>query len=388
MDTNVNEEVDMDLLVDNNPDPEQDYLDNHNKEVVEQDPDPDKVVEADLEMDPAAATEELEHKKALMRLGINPYTRSQEFMEVVDKKFEESSYRTWEAFHNSPADKYAQEHAKSIFNETCRPITMKDYQEHKTSFDSVIFGKCLKKFKEKFLQGNVDNKVSCRITDKYYGTVSLDIQFKSEGKVTSTACVWVLVWVNGKPYGYPVVPLMTCYDGCGAEYTSSESYRRAYSMEKAFGYFKAADFKNKDKNMHKYKTINTIEDFFNMPIVKEKMEEFKKDVKAHGCTFATMDEVKNLKSSFFNKFIRGTTGSRVSELLIKYVKKNDIVWAYWEVYGSTLSVVGMVKNAKGKLTSIGFAIDVPFRSSANIHDSDEESKKSKESFNFETGTFN
>ena len=388
MDTNVNEEVDMDLLVDNNPDPEQDYLDNHNKEVVEQDPDPDKVVEADLEMDPAAATEELEHKKALMRLGINPYTRSQEFMEVVDKKFEESSYRTWEAYHNSPADKYARERAKTLFNETCKPVTMKDYQANKAAFDSFIFGKRLFDFKNKFLQADIDKKAACRISDKYYGTVSMDIQFKKKGKVTSTACVYALVWYKGKPSGLPVVPLMTCYDGCGADYTSSESYRRAYSMEKAFGYFKAADFKNKDKNMHKYKTINTIEDFFNMPVVKEKMEEFKKDVKAHGCTFATMDEVKNLKSSFFNKFLRGATGSSLSNFTFKYVKKNDIIWAFWTPLGSTLSVVGMVKNAKGKLTSIRFAIDVPFRSSANIHDADEESKKSKESFNFETGTFN
>ena len=378
MDTNVNEDVDMDLLVDNNPDPEQDYLDNHNKEVVEQDPDPDKVVEADLEMDPAAATEELEHKKALMRLGINPYTRSQEFMEVVDKKFEESSYRTWEAYHNSPADKYARERAKKLFNDKLRPVTMKDYMANKAAFD----------FKNKFLQADIDKKAACRISDKYYGTVSMDIQFKKKGEITSTACVWMLTWYNGKPSGLPICPLMTCYDGCGAYYTSSESYRRAYSMEKAFGYFKAADFKNNDKNMHKYKTINTIEDFFNMPIVKEKMEEFKKDVKAHGCTFATMDEVKNLKSSFFNKFIRGTTGSQASELLVKYVKKNDIIWAYWALSGFRLSVVGMVKNSKGKLTSIGFAINVPFRSSANVHDADEESKKSKESFNFETGTFN
>ena len=57
MDTNVNSEVDMDLLVDDQPNEEKDYLDNVNKEPEKQDPDPDKVVEADLEMDPAAATE-------------------------------------------------------------------------------------------------------------------------------------------------------------------------------------------------------------------------------------------------------------------------------------------------------------------------------------------
>lgn len=57
MDTNVNEEVDMDLLVKDNPDPIEDYKDETNKEVVDQDPDPDQVVKADLEMDPAAATE-------------------------------------------------------------------------------------------------------------------------------------------------------------------------------------------------------------------------------------------------------------------------------------------------------------------------------------------
>ena len=116
MDTNEND-VDMDLLVDNNPDPREDYLDEHNKEVVEQNPDPDKVVEADLEMDPAAATEELERKKSLMRLGINPYTRSQEFMEVIDKKFDESSYRTWDAYHNSPADQYARDNSNKMQTE-------------------------------------------------------------------------------------------------------------------------------------------------------------------------------------------------------------------------------------------------------------------------------
>lgn len=57
MDTNVNEEVDMDLLVKDNPDPIEDYKEEVNKDVVDQDPDPDQVVKADLEMDPAAATE-------------------------------------------------------------------------------------------------------------------------------------------------------------------------------------------------------------------------------------------------------------------------------------------------------------------------------------------
>ena len=388
MDTNEND-VDMDLLVDNNPDPREDYLDEHNKEVVEQNPDPDKVIEADLEMDPAAATEELERKKSLIRLGINPYTRSQEFMEVIDKKFDESSYRTWDAYHNSPADKYARENSNKMFTETVRPVTMKDYESNKTAFDSFIFGKRLFDFKNKYLQSDIDKKVVCHISDKYYGTVSMDIQFKKKGEVTSTACVYALLWINGKAQGAPIVPLMTCYDGCGADYTSSESYRRAYSMEKAFGYFKDKDFKNdpKNKNVHKYKAINTIQEFFNMPIVREKIGEFKKDIKADGYIPATMDEVKNLKSTFFNKFMRGTTGSSTSNIVYNYVKKEDVVWAYWTFSALTrtcLSVVGLVKTPKGKLTSIGFAINVPFRATADVHDIDE----SKESFNFETGSFN
>lgn len=62
MDTNVNEEVDMDLLVKENPDPIEDYKEEVNKDVVDQDPDPDQVVKADLEMDPAAATEKFIRK--------------------------------------------------------------------------------------------------------------------------------------------------------------------------------------------------------------------------------------------------------------------------------------------------------------------------------------
>lgn len=62
MDTNVNEEVDMDLLVDDQPNPEEDYKEEVNKDVVDQNPDPDQVVKADLEMDPAAATEKFIRK--------------------------------------------------------------------------------------------------------------------------------------------------------------------------------------------------------------------------------------------------------------------------------------------------------------------------------------
>lgn len=63
MDTNVNEEVDMDLLVKEQPDVEEDYREEVNKDVVEQKPDPDEVVKADLAMDPAAATESFIRKR-------------------------------------------------------------------------------------------------------------------------------------------------------------------------------------------------------------------------------------------------------------------------------------------------------------------------------------
>ena len=98
-----------------------------------------------------------------------------------------------------------------------------NYESNKTAFDSFIFGKRLFDFKNKYLQSDIDKKVVCHISDKYYGTVSMDIQFKKKGEVTSTACVYALLWINGKAQGAPIIPLMTCYDGCGADYTSSES---------------------------------------------------------------------------------------------------------------------------------------------------------------------
>ena len=88
MDTNVND-VDMDLLVDNNPDPREDYLDEHNKEVVEQNPDPDKVVEADLEMDPAAATESFIRKN--FGLSVEEMEEEADEMEASAEEIVENS---------------------------------------------------------------------------------------------------------------------------------------------------------------------------------------------------------------------------------------------------------------------------------------------------------
>ena len=88
MDTNENN-VDMDLLVDNNPDPREDYLDEHNKEVVEQNPDPDKVVEADLEMDPAAATESFIRKN--FGLSVEEMEEEAEEMEASAEEIIENS---------------------------------------------------------------------------------------------------------------------------------------------------------------------------------------------------------------------------------------------------------------------------------------------------------
>ena len=88
MNTNEND-VDMDLLVDNNPDPREDYLDEHNKEVVEQNPDPDKVVEADLEMDPAAATESFIRKN--FGLSVEEMEEEAEEMEASAEEIIENS---------------------------------------------------------------------------------------------------------------------------------------------------------------------------------------------------------------------------------------------------------------------------------------------------------
>ena len=90
MDTCVNEnDVDMDLLVDNNPDPREDYVEEHNKEVVEQNPDPDKVVESDLEMDPAAATEAFIRKN--FGLSIEELDEEAEEMEASAEEIVENS---------------------------------------------------------------------------------------------------------------------------------------------------------------------------------------------------------------------------------------------------------------------------------------------------------
>lgn len=50
-------EVDMNELQKDAEDPREDYIEGKNKEIEDQDPDPDDVVESDLAMDPGAATE-------------------------------------------------------------------------------------------------------------------------------------------------------------------------------------------------------------------------------------------------------------------------------------------------------------------------------------------
>ena len=70
-------------LVDDAEDPQEDYLEGTNKEVVTQDPDPDKVVKADLEMDPAAATESFVRRK----FGMS----SEDIAEVSEEIVEEAN---------------------------------------------------------------------------------------------------------------------------------------------------------------------------------------------------------------------------------------------------------------------------------------------------------
>ncbi len=391
MDTNVNSEVDMDLLVDDQPDEEKDYLDNVNKEPEKQDPDPDKVVEADLEMDPAAATEEDRQRRVeMMRMGLNPYTKSLEKLEVFDKLLDcETDYKTWNDFHNSPADKYAKDAMKKFFkySSTIKPVTMEYYKKFEAKFNGMIFGTKLFDFKNKYMTEHMDKTVSVKISTKYYGTVSFDINFKRGGKITPAACVYALTFENGDPSYECIVPLMRVYEGCGEDYTSSESYKNAYSLEKAFGYFKRSDFKN-EKGLQKYRSINSVDEFFNLPFVKEKIKLFTEDIKEKDYTPATIDEVRNLKSTFFNKYLRGATdsGNIIHKAItrIKYVKKYGFIWAYWIYPGLTpnienLFVIGMVKTNKGKLTSVGFAMYVPMRKTADIVDLD---KKSKEHFDF------
>jgi len=145
---------------------------------------------------------------------------------------------------------------------------------------------------------------------------------------------------------------------------STESLSR--SMEKAFGYFKNSDFINpdykKDKNVRKYiyGEFSTPKEFLNSKIGKSKIDGLKADLKSKGMTPATMKECNTLKSTFFHKYLRGN--DQTLGPLFKYYTVDGIVFATWGSKGlGEFSCVALVKTSKGKITSVGYAINVPVR---------------------------
>ena len=139
----------------------------------------------------------------------------------------------------------------------------------------------------------------------------------------------------------------------------------AQSMEKAFGYFKHSDFINpdykKDKNVRKYISgeFSTPKEFLNSKIGKSKITQLKTDLKAKGMVPATMKECNTLKSTFFNKWIRGNDQTLGS--MLKYYTVDGVVFATWMCGINKCSCIALVKTPKGKITSVGYAIDVPLR---------------------------
>ena len=233
-----NDDVDVGMtdLVKDEADPEQDYKDAVNKDVEKQDPDPDAVVKADLEMDPAAATEEYIR---------NTFGLSKEDLDN--------------------ANDFVKDDAKKI----------KDDEDD-----------------------------------------------DDEGK---------------------------------------ESLEQ--SEEKFWGFFKLKDLRSNDKrlNAKKYTSITDPKQFLESPVGKSKLPELKAEMKNKGFSPATLEECNNLKPTFFNKFIRGDQSLNIikSHPIFKYYKVEGIIFSTW-IGLNAFSAVAMVKRDKdNKITSIGYAIDIP-----------------------------
>lgn len=375
-DSNVDPPVDMDLLVDEQPDTEQEYRDGENKEPETQEPNPDKVVEADLAMDPAAATESFLHRMMCMTdedlergtedfekinelsdIGVNFQTRSIENIKVVDKHFDKIGYNSFEDFSISDAGEYARESLSNKFSQILRPVSMKDYNMNKNTFNNLIFNKTVKEFKDKYLNPNIASRCSYTVNGPdVYGTTSVNVRFKSkEGKNSPIGAIYALEWYKGQPAVSPIVPIM----------------KIDQSIEKFFGYFKKSDFEDDGYP----KNIN---DFFNRPVTKEKIKKLKEDIKKKGESFPTSKEVEEGKITFGSKYIRGVNPQK-NNSIVEYMEKDGIVWAYWYMvsgFRKSFSVVALVKNKSGKIKTVGFAIGLNFSSKVDI-------KKSKESYYFD-----
>ena len=141
---------------------------------------------------------------------------------------------------------------------------------------------------------------------------------------------------------------------------STECLKMDRSEEKLFGYFSRKEFKNEkaktDKNARKYRGFPDPKSFLTSDLGKSKIKDLKEDIKKKGLTPATISDCNELKSTFFNKWIRGAD-QETAQLKLKYYTVEGIVFATWHYIGG-FSCIAMVKK-NGKITSIGYAINVP-----------------------------
>lgn len=227
-DSNVAPPVCMDQLVDDQDDVIEDYVNGENKEPVEQDPDPDKVIEADLAMDPAAATESylenierrsagdpkikkylIEKYKASLKIGFNPATKSMESINVCNKKFEKHTYKSFEDFDYSDAGIYAKEALDDMFTDTLKPVTESDFDRYKDLFTNKVFRNTLMSFRDKFMNPNVASQCSYTIDKDTYSTPVIKATFKDKnGNKSNYGCIYAFEWYKGRPICTPIVPLI------------------------------------------------------------------------------------------------------------------------------------------------------------------------------------
>lgn len=361
-DSNVSPTADMDLLVENQPNPEDDYREAVGKEPIGQNPDPDKVVEAELSMDPAAATENLspedkaksvENHKYRLSVGISDYHKDLVAIKVAGKKFEfNDAFKSFESFERSPYGSYAFESMNTTFNEVLKPATMKDFENYQTSYESLL-NKHLNKFVNKVMNSKLGTKASYTVNDTdIYGTVSLNVRFKkADGSKLPLGAIYACEWYNGKPALTPIVPLMKIDER---------------SEEKFYGYVKRKDFKDEDGNMIYPKDFD---DLMNKPAVKAKIESLKKELNRRDLVVATKKEAEENKYTWAAKYIRGVNpkNNSVSANMMRYKEKYGIVWAYWYISSlpqsvkgrQLMSIVALVKNKKDKIQTIGFCIGMP-----------------------------
>lgn len=407
-DSNVAPPVCMDELVDNQEDSVKDYAEGANKEPVEQNPDPDKVVEADLAMDPAAATEAylnnidkrsagdpklkkylIDKYKASLKIGFNPVTRSFESIRVIDKNFKKHTYRNFTDFDDSDAGIYAREALDNSYTNNLRPVTYSDFDRYQELFANKVFKNAISDFQNKFLNPNIASKCSYTVDKDRYSTIVIKAQFKDKnGKKLPLGCIYALEWYKGKPICTPIVPIMKF----GTKYEMSE--------EGLTGYIKVSDIR---KWKGEKSIPDTFDKIFSKPEVKNRIKDLKADLAKKGMTIATIEECKSLPNTFYNKFLRLANFKAKDKDIsagklvgMKFIKKEGIVWAYWtyrgqfiwdavmnnKFFGKMMTICAMVKTKSNKITTILFGL-FPIDKKFYAEIPGEKSKESYEEFNID-----